>query len=61
MSKLTDADAEQAAQHGLDTALACVYVSKQQHKTLLNKCQRIGRMLGTMMAKPETFCSKSGG
>ena len=57
VSKLTDADGEQAeTQHWLDTALACNYVSEQKSKVLLEKCSRIGQMLGTMMAKPEKFC-----
>ena len=57
VSKLTDADGEQAeTQHWLDTALACNYVSEQKSKALLEKCSRIGQMLGTMMAKPEKFC-----
>lgn len=57
VSKLTDADGEQAeTQHWLDTATACKYVSEKQQKALLEKCARIGQMLGTMMAKPEKFC-----
>ncbi len=57
ISKLTDADGEQAeTQHWLDTACACEYVSSPCHKTLLEKCVRIGRMLGKMMSRPESFC-----
>jgi len=57
VSKLTDADAELAeAQHWLDTALACQYLSGTQHEALLAKCKQIGRMLGKMMAQPESFC-----
>lgn len=57
VSKLTDADGEQAeTQHWLKTAAACDYVSEKAHASLLEKCSRIGQMLGTMMAKPETFC-----
>ena len=57
VSKLTDADGEQAeTQHWLDTATACEYVSEKEQKALLEKCSRIGQMLGTMMAKPEKFC-----
>jgi four helix bundle protein len=57
ISKLTDADAEQAeTQHWLDTARACEYVSAPRHKVLLEKCMRIGRMLGKMMRQPESFC-----
>ncbi len=57
VGKLTDADAEQAeTQHWLDTARACEYVSSPQHKALLEKCTRIGRMLGKMRSRPESFC-----
>ena len=57
VSKLTDADAEQAeTQHWVDTALACQYVSAARHKALLEKCKRIGRMLGKMMIQSESFC-----
>jgi four helix bundle protein len=57
VSKLTDADGEQAeTQHWLDTATACEYVSEKEQKALLEKCSRIGQMLGSMMAKPEKFC-----
>ena len=58
ISKLTDADAELAeTQHWLDTALACQYLSAGQHEVLLETCRRIGRMLGKMMAQPQSFCS----
>ena len=57
ISKLTDADAEQAeTQHWLDTAHACEYVAAPRHKALLEKCTRIGKMLGRMMSRPESFC-----
>ncbi len=60
ISKLTDADGEQAeSQHWLDTAAACNYISEEKSKALLAKCSRIGQMLGTMMAKPEKFCKQS--
>jgi four helix bundle protein len=59
ISKLTDADGEQAeTQHWLDTAVACDYLSENLQKTMLEKCFRIGQMLGTMMAKPEKFCQQ---
>ena len=51
VSKLTDADGEQAeSQHWLDTAAACDYIPDDQRKAVLEKCLRIGQMLGTMMA-----------
>jgi four helix bundle protein len=60
VSKLTDADGEQAeTQHWLNTAAACDYIADREVRVLLQKCSRIGQMLGTMMAKPEKFCPRS--
>jgi four helix bundle protein len=60
LSKLSDADAEQAeTQHWLDTSLKCKYVTCQQHRTLLEKCKSIGRMLGKMMNNPDSFCGRN--
>ena len=60
LSKLSDADAEQAeTQHWLDTSLKCKYISSAEHQNLLDKCKRIGRMLGKMMNEPESFCGAS--
>src|SRR4029453_18620805 len=60
VSKLTDEDGEQAeTQHWLDAAAACSYVSEKEREVLLGKCSRIGQMLGSMMAKPEKFCTES--
>lgn len=60
LSKLSDADAEQAeTQHWLDTSLKCKYISSQEHQNLLDKCKRIGKMLGKMMNNPESFCGTS--
>ena len=57
ISKLTDSDAELAeTQHWLDTAIACKYISHEKHHSLLEKCITIGRMLGSMINKPESFC-----
>jgi len=57
VSKLSDSDAEQAeTQHWLDTALNCKYIKPEVHTGLLEKCQEIGRMLGTMINKPSSFC-----
>ena len=57
VSKLSDSDGEQAeTQHWLDTSYACVYLSKDDHRRLIEKCKEIGRMLGSMMANPEPFC-----
>ena len=57
VSKLSDSDAEQAeTQHWLDSAMECGYISHENHNTLLEKCMKIGRMLGSMITKPESFC-----
>ena len=59
VSKLSDADGEQAeTQHWLDTSLKCKYVSKKEHATLLEKCKKIGKMLGKMMAEPHKWCAR---
>jgi four helix bundle protein len=60
LSKLTDADGEQAeTQHWIDTAAACEYIDQAAADRLLDSAKQIGRMLGTMMSKPETFCRKT--
>ena len=57
VSKLTDSDGEQQeTQHWVETALDCEYISQEEAKTLLEKCSEIGRLLGRMMAKAESFC-----
>jgi four helix bundle protein len=62
VSKLTDADGEQAeTRHWLDTATACDYISEREQKAMLEKCSRIGQMLGTMMADPDKWCHKADG
>jgi hypothetical protein len=43
----------------LTTATPCDYVPDKEQRILLEKCSRIGQMLGTMMAKPEKFCQRS--
>ena len=62
VSKLSDSDGEQAeTQHWLDTALACKYVSVDDHKHLMNKCMQRSRMLDKIMANPEPFCKRHNG
>lgn len=59
VSKLSDSDGEQAeTQHWIDTAFACEYITFETHNQLLEKCKKIGRMLGSMMARPEKFCGQ---
>lgn len=60
VSKLTDADGEQQeTQHWLETAVDCHYLSQAEAQQLLNKCARVGRLLGGMMAKSHLFCGQS--
>ena len=57
VSKLTDADGEQAeTQHWINTSLACQYVNQTLHDEMLQKCFEIGRKLGAIMASPEKWC-----
>jgi len=59
VSKLSDSDGEQAeTQHWVDTALACEYINSELHGRLLEMCKGIGRVLGSMMARPEKFCGQ---
>lgn len=58
ISKLTDADGEQhETQHWLETASDCEYISPVTAQELLEKCQEIGRLLGSMMDKANLFCN----
>jgi four helix bundle protein len=62
VSKLTDADGEQLeAQHWIDTAFDCGYLTEEQRKTLLDQLSEIGRMLRSMMAKAAQFCGPKDG
>src|SRR5438445_13274609 len=58
ISKLTDADGEQMeTQHWLIEAGDCGYVDQAESQRLLALCEEIGRMLGSMMRKAESFSS----
>ena|SRR5213592_2598051 len=58
ISKLSDADGEQMeTQHWLIEAGDCGYLEEANSKRLLALCEEIGRMLGSMMRKAETFSS----
>jgi len=57
LSKLTDADGElQETLHWLKTAQACEYVLGADHERLLQQTQQIGRLLGGMINRYESFC-----
>jgi four helix bundle protein len=56
VSKLTDCDGENnETDSSLDFAYACDYISKEQHEQLTARCAEIGRMLGGIMRKAESF------
>ena len=58
VSKLTDADGEQMeTQHWLIEAGDCNYLPEPDSKRLLGLCEEIGRMLGSMIRKAESFAS----
>ena len=56
ISKLTDCDGENnETDTSLDFAKDCGYITSKQHEVLLAKCAEIGRMLGGMMKKSDSF------
>jgi four helix bundle protein len=58
ISKLTDADGEQMeTQHWLIEGGDCGYLEEADSKRLLGLCEEIGRMLGSMIRKAESFAS----
>lgn len=59
VNKLTDADGEQQeTQHWLETAVDCAYISPTEAAQPLATCQRIGRLIGGMIAKSDQFCAQ---
>ena len=59
ISKLTDADGEQQeTQHWIDTAQDCGYWNSATATNLHQKCEEIGRLLGGMLEKADTFWSE---
>lgn len=56
ISKLTDADGEQLeTQHWLIEASDCGYLDGTRGQRLTGLCEEIGRMLGSMIHKAESF------
>ena len=56
VSKLTDADGElQETSHWLLTALACKYITDEEHSKFQIRIEEIGKMLGKMMSMPGKF------
>jgi four helix bundle protein len=57
LSKLTDADAElQECYHWLDTAFDCEYIDANTHRKLSAEVEQVGRQLGSMINRHESFC-----
>src|SRR5213594_3626176 len=58
MSKLTDADGENAeTETWIDFARDCDYLSPQNHALFSKKCHEVGAMIGTMINNPSPFIS----
>jgi len=56
ISKLSDADAElHETEHWLRYALAHGYITAEELKVMTGLLDEVGRMLGSMMAKPAPF------
>ncbi|MFL6589416.1 MAG: four helix bundle protein, partial [Chthoniobacterales bacterium] len=56
LSKLTDCDGENAeTESSLDFARDCGYISADVHERMISNSAEIGRMLGGMMKKSDTF------
>lgn len=56
VSKLTDCDGENSeTDSSLDFARDCEYISAREHQVLTGKFAEIGRMLGQMMKKSQSF------
>jgi len=59
-SKLTDADGENLeTQTWLNFACDCGYIDKVGFDHFIEASEEVGRLLGGMLAKPESFCLKS--
>ncbi len=57
ISKLTDAE-QLETQHWIETALDCTYISIETSNGLMKQCLLIGKMLGSMMRKSDSFCGE---
>ena len=61
-SKLTDADSEQLeTQHWIETAQDCGYLDEGSASRSKGLCEELGKILGVMIFKAETFCGGSDG
>jgi four helix bundle protein len=56
VAKLTDCDGENSeTDSSLDFALDCGYINQEQHAELTGMTGEIGKMLGSMIQRPENF------
>ena len=56
ISRLTDADGENSETHTwLDFAKDCEYLSEAEHRYLVEECQAVGAMLGSMIKNSAPF------
>jgi len=56
ISKLTDCDGENSeTDSSLDFARDCGYIAAEQHAALTALCERIGKMLGSMLKHAASF------
>ena len=56
ISKLTDCDGENSeTDTWLDFAKDCQYLSGEKHRHLVEECQTVGAMLGSMIKNPTPF------
>jgi four helix bundle protein len=57
LSKLTDSDGElQETLHWLASARACGYLPDADHQAMVATLAQVGRLLGSMINRHESFC-----
>lgn len=57
--KMTDSDAEQyETQHWIEVSCENQYIDQKTKKDLINRCEAIGKMLGSMIDKSSQFCKQ---
>lgn len=60
VSKITDADGEnQETQTWLLFARDCRYLNDADFDACISSSEEVGRLLGGMLAKPDSFCNKN--
>jgi len=58
LSKLTDSDGElHETCHWLASAFACGYLTQTEHSDLISESLCVGRQLGSMIQRYESFCT----